>query len=95
MIASTASEKIVEHIGLTLSRPIVANDEIQFSAFGNGWGFCSYVLPARLAVERLGAANCSRQQLNLAFQVNRQRIAQAVMEAGIPEPGKRVILLNV
>jgi hypothetical protein len=84
-----------ENVGLHLSRPIVANDEIQFSAFGNGWGFCSYILPARLAVERLGAANASRQQLNLAFQVNRQRITQAVIDAGMPEPGKRVILLNV
>jgi hypothetical protein len=85
----------IENVGLHLSRPIVANDEIQFSAFGNGWGFCSYILPARLAVERLGAANASRQQLNLAFQVNRQRITQAVIDAGMPEPGKRVILLNV
>lgn len=41
--------------GLTLSQPGFANDEIQFSAFGLGWGFCSYALPAGLAVERLGA----------------------------------------
>jgi hypothetical protein len=91
MIASTVTDKP----GITLSRPVVANDEIQFSAFEPGWGYCSYVLPAGLAIERLGAANASRQQLNLAFQVNRQRIAQAVVNAGAPEPGKRVILLNV
>jgi hypothetical protein len=91
MIASIAPEQA----GLNLSRPIVANDEIHFSAFCPGWGFCAYVLPAGLAITRLGAANGSRQQLNLAFQVNRQRIAQAVIHAGVPEPGKRVILLNI
>jgi hypothetical protein len=80
---------------LSLSQPVFASDEIQFSAFGLGWGFCAYSLPAGLVMERLGASNASEKQLNLAFQVNRQRITQAIVSAGVPEPGKRVILLNV
>jgi hypothetical protein len=80
---------------VNLSQPVIADDEVQFSAFGLGWGFCAYALPAGLVVSRLGAANVTERQLNLAFQVNRQRIAQAVVQAGVPEPGKRVILLNI
>jgi hypothetical protein len=81
--------------GLSLSRPVFANDEIQFSAYGLGWGFRAYALPAGLVVQSLGAADTSEQQLNLAFQVNRQRITQAVAKANAPKHGERLILLNV
>jgi hypothetical protein len=93
MTETTTAEKL--NVNVNLSHPVFSDDEIQFSAFGLGWGFCAYSLPAHLVVERLGAANATERQLNLAFQVNRQRIMQAVVEAGLPEPGKRVILLNV
>ncbi|BCZ80304.1 hypothetical protein [Paraburkholderia terrae] len=89
MINSTAQA------GLSLSRPVFTDREIQFSAFGLNWGFCSYAIPVDLAVERLGASDSSGQQLNLAFQINRQRIMQAVIEAGSPVPGKRVLLVSV
>jgi hypothetical protein len=80
---------------LSLSQPVLANDEMHFSAFGPGWGFCSYALPAALVVARLGAANLSEQQLNLAFQVNRLRITQVVIEAGTSETGERVRLKEI
>lgn len=84
----------VEH-ALSLSAPVFANGEIHFSAFGPGWGFCSYTLPAHLVVAQLGAADSSQHQLNLAYQLNRQRIIAAVAEGGVQDPHARVILLKV
>jgi hypothetical protein len=77
---------------LNLSQPVFTDDEIQFTAFGLGWGFRAYALPAGVVIDRLGAANASKRQLVLAFQVNRQRIAQAVLDADEPRTGERVIL---
>lgn len=80
---------------LNLSQPVFADDGIQFSAFGLGWGFRAYALPAGVVIERLGAANATERQLVLAFQVNRQRITQAVLDADEPRTGERVILHTV
>jgi hypothetical protein len=80
---------------LSLSQPVFAYDEIHFSAFGLGWGFCSHAIPVALVVTRIGAANSFEQQPKFAFQINRQRITQAVVEAGSQEAGKRVILKTV
>ncbi|SPB17700.1 hypothetical protein NOV72_04905 [Caballeronia novacaledonica] len=80
---------------LNLSPPVFADNEIQFSAFALGWGFCSYALPFRLVVAQLGASNSSEQQLNLAFQLNRHRILAAVAEGGMQDPGRRVVLLKI
>ncbi|SAK82532.1 hypothetical protein AWB78_04035 [Caballeronia calidae] len=80
---------------LKLSQPTVADGEIHFSAFGPGWGFCSYVVPAGVAMQCLGAKDLSASQLHLAFQLNRQRITAAVAEGGIEDPGRRVILSKI
>lgn len=80
---------------LNLSQPVFTDDEIQFTAFGLGWGFRAYALPAGVVIDRLGAANASKRQLVLAFQVNRQRIAQAVLDADEPRTGERVILHTI
>ncbi|KMZ12233.1 hypothetical protein BHUM_04986c [Candidatus Burkholderia humilis] len=80
---------------LMLSQPIVADGDIQFSAFRPGWGFCSYVLPAGVAVQRLGAKDFSASQLRLAFQSNRQRIATAVVAHGARDAARPVILSSV
>ena len=80
---------------LKLSQPIVAHGEICFSAFGPGWGYCSYVVPASVAMKCLGAKDSSASQLHLAFQLNRQRIAAAVAEAGAQDPGRPLILSNI
>jgi hypothetical protein len=95
MTETTMAATSVDAATLNLTKPVFLSDEIRFSAFGPGWGFCAYSLPAGLVIDRLGAANASEQQLNLAFQVNRQRITQAVVKAGMPEAGKRIILLNI
>jgi hypothetical protein len=57
---------------LRLSPPVFANGEVQFS---------SYTLPARLVVTHLGIGDSSEQELTVAFQLNRRRIVQAVVEA--------------
>jgi hypothetical protein len=87
-----SAESVME---LTLSQPTVADGEIQFSAFRPGWGFCSYVLPAGVAVQRLGAKDLSSAQLHLAFQLNRQRIAAAVAAQGARDASRPVILSTV
>jgi hypothetical protein len=51
---------------------VFANGEVQFS---------SYTLPARLVVTHLGTGDSSEQELTVAFQLNRRRIVQAVVEA--------------
>jgi hypothetical protein len=38
---------------LKLSQPTLADGEIHFSAFGPGWGFCSYAVPAGVAMQCL------------------------------------------
>jgi hypothetical protein len=82
-------------VELTLSQPTVTDGEIHFSAFGPGWGFCSYAVPATIAVQRLGARDRSASQLRLAFQLNRQRIAVAVAEGGVRDPRRRVMLSEI
>ncbi|SAL05022.1 hypothetical protein AWB81_06986 [Caballeronia arationis] len=80
---------------LQLSQPAVVDGEIHFSAFGPGWGFCSYILPAGLAMQGLGAKDLSTSKLYLAFQLNRQRIAAAVAEVCIQDRGRRKVLSNI
>jgi hypothetical protein len=80
---------------IMLTQPTITDSEIQFSAFRPGWGFCSYVLPAGVAVQRLGAKDLSASQLRLAFQLNRQRIAAAIAAQGAGDAAKPVILSSV
>jgi hypothetical protein len=80
---------------LSLSSPTIADGEIHFSAFGPGWGFCCFTIPAHVAVQRLGAKDLSEAQLHLAFQLNRQRIAAAVAQSGVRDPGRCEILSDI
>ena len=81
---------------LHLSSPTIADGEIRFSAFAPGWGFCSYAVPAGVARVSLGASDLSEPQLLLAFQLNRLRIAAAVVAQGVTRyPGTRVLLSKI
>ena len=80
---------------LQLSQPTVVEGEIYFSAFGPGWGFCSFTLPVGVAMQRLGAKDPSASQLHLAFQLNRQRIIAAVIGVDGQDRGRRAILSTV
>jgi hypothetical protein len=80
---------------VTLSQPTVADGAIHFSAFGPGWGYCSYAVPVEVAIQRLGAKDPSESQLHLAFQLNRQRITTVIAEGGAQDPHKRAILSKI
>jgi hypothetical protein len=65
---------------------------VLFSAYHMGWGFCAFVLTTDAACEKLGARNPSREQILLAFQLNRQRIAQVVATKAQANCGDRIVL---
>lgn len=78
---------------LTITAPYVASDAaIWFSAYGFGWGYCAFSLPAEAVCQYLGAADTSRKQLILAFELGRKRISKAIEQAAIPGTGDRITL---
>jgi hypothetical protein len=51
-----------------LTDPLLSTaSTLWFSAYGFGWGYCAFALPA--ACENLGAANGTPKQFMLAFEV--------------------------
>jgi hypothetical protein len=90
------SDSIIDpNAEVNLSQPVIANGEIQFAAFGPGWGFRAFAVTADVAVQRLGAKDRSASQLLLAFQLNRLRIVGAVAECRFDDPGKRALLSTI
>ena len=78
---------------LTITSPLVSSDAaIWFSAYGFGWGYCAFSLPAESVCKYLGAADTSRKQLMLAFELGRKRISKAIEQIGIPDTGDRITL---
>jgi hypothetical protein len=78
---------------LTITSPLVSSDAaIWFSAYGFGWGYCAFSLPAESVCKYLGAADTSRKQLILAFELGRKRISKAIEQIGIPDTGDRITL---
>jgi hypothetical protein len=73
---------------IRISRPILANYEVHFSAYGPDWGFRAYSMPIHLVIERLGAMNLSSIEIRSAFATHQDRITQAVLTAEAPEPGR-------
>jgi len=79
---------------IEISRPMLTGGRtVLFSAFGFGWGYCSFVLSAEVICEVLGAANTSAKQLNLAFELGKRRILHAVENCAIPGHVEPVVLL--
>jgi hypothetical protein len=80
------------------TNPILTSPEfspgvgVLFSAYAMGWGFYTFVLTCDAACKKLGAGNPGREQVLLAFQLNRQRIAQAVSAKAQPGRGERIVL---
>jgi hypothetical protein len=78
---------------IDISRPILLDDStILFSAFGFRWGYCSFTLPIEVICEELGAADKSKRQVTLAFELGKQRILRAVEQRAIFAQGKPVKL---
>ncbi|MEJ0003930.1 MAG: hypothetical protein WDN30_10715 [Pararobbsia sp.] len=71
---------------------LLTDDEIWFSAYGFGWGYCAFALPVDKAGEHLSAGDASPKQLLLAFQLGKRKIVQALQKAEIPHTGDRVVL---
>ena len=79
--------------GTNLSAPILCADAtVWFSAYGFGWGYCAFALPAEVICEKLGAANETPKQLMLAFELGKVRLLQAVAQKVLPATGERIML---
>jgi hypothetical protein len=79
--------------GTNLTAPILSADAtVWFSAYGFGWGYCAFALPAEAVCERLGAANETLKQLMLAFELGKRRVLQAIEQKALPSTGERITL---
>ncbi|RKE39950.1 hypothetical protein B0G76_6406 [Paraburkholderia sp. BL23I1N1] len=77
----------------SLTAPFLSADStIWFSAYGFGWGYCAFALPAETICEKLGAANESPKQLMLAFELGKVRLLQVVEQKTLPATGERITL---
>jgi hypothetical protein len=78
---------------IDISRPILLdNSTMLFSAFGFGWGYCSFTLPIEVIRKELGAADASKRQVTLAFELGKQGILRAVEQRAIFAQGKPIEL---
>ncbi|SIT36192.1 conserved hypothetical protein [Paraburkholderia ribeironis] len=76
-----------------LTAPVLSGDStLWFSAYGFGWGYCAFALPAETVCEKLGAANETPKQLMLAFELGRRRLLQVVEKKSLPDTGERITL---
>jgi hypothetical protein len=79
--------------GIDLTTPVTdADSTLLFSAYGFGWGYRAFALPAETICEKLGAANESPKQLMLAFELGKRRILLAVGQKALPDNGERSTL---
>ncbi|MCC8403145.1 hypothetical protein LJ655_14820 [Paraburkholderia sp. MMS20-SJTN17] len=78
---------------MNLSAPLLSADLTRlFSAYGFGWGYCAFALPAETVCAKLGAADETPKQLMLAFQLGQRRVLQAVEQKALPSTGERIML---
>lgn len=77
----------------SLTAPLLSADStVWFSAYGFGWGYCAFALPAETVCEKLGAANETPKQLMLAFELGKRRLLQVVEQKALPGTGERITL---
>lgn len=83
----------VDQYHTNLTAPFLTVDStLWFSAYGFGWGYCAFALPAETVCEKLGAANESPKQLMLAFELGKRRLLQTVEQKALPGTGERITL---
>ncbi|HVM96235.1 MAG TPA: hypothetical protein VMT89_07590 [Candidatus Acidoferrales bacterium] len=81
---------------MNLTAPLLSVDStLLFSAYGFGWGYCAFALPADAVCEGLGAASKTPKQLMLAFELGKHRLLQAIAQKALPGTGERVTLSTV
>ncbi|HEY4801278.1 MAG TPA: hypothetical protein VIH96_01545 [Paraburkholderia sp.] len=84
--------KIMDQL-INLTSPNFSPDStICFSAYGFGWGYRSFALPAHTVREKLGAADESARQLALAFELSKRRILRTIERIAPPQAGERLEL---
>ncbi|WP_321964933.1 hypothetical protein [Paraburkholderia sp. J7] len=83
----------MEQSRMNLTAPLLSVDStLWFSAYGFGWGYCAFALPAATVCEKLGAANETPKQLMLAFELGQRRLLQAVEQKALSSIGERITL---
>jgi hypothetical protein len=81
------------HQPINLTSPTFSSDStIWFSAYGFGWGYRAFALPAHTVREKLGAADESPKQLALAFELGKHRILRTIEQIPPPQAGERIQL---
>lgn len=84
---------VMDQPGTNFTTPILSADSVMwFSAYGFGWGYCAFAVPAEVVCEKLGAANDTPKQLMLAFELGKRRLLQAVEQKTLPVTGERIML---
>ena len=77
-----------------LTAPFRGGDStLWFSAYGFGWGYCAFALPAETVCEKLGAASKTPKQLMLAFELGKRHLLRTIANKALPAAGERVTLL--
>jgi len=77
----------------TISKPVVLPDaSVWFSAYAFGWGYRAFSIPAEVLREQLGAADTTRSQLALAFELGRKRISLSIEKCSSADAGERIAL---
>jgi hypothetical protein len=83
----------MHHPRTSLTAPLLSTDStVWFSAYGFGWGYCAFALPAETVCEKLGAANVTPKQLMLAFELGKRRLLHVVEQRALPGTGERITL---
>ncbi|MDP9651423.1 hypothetical protein J2793_006898 [Paraburkholderia caledonica] len=77
----------------SLTPPVLPDEStIWFSAYGFGWGYCAFALPAQTIRQKLGAGTESPNQLLLAFELGKRTVREAVGSKALPPSGERIML---
>ena len=77
----------------TLTTPVFSSaDGVLFSAYRVGSGYWSFTLSYEAACEMLGARTQDREQVMLAFALNRPRILKAIAAKALACDGERIVL---
>jgi hypothetical protein len=76
-----------------LTVPFLCGDStLWFSAYGFGWGYCAFALPAETVCEKLGAASKTPKQLMLAFELGKRHLLQTIEYRALPATDERLTL---
>lgn len=89
----TSTADAIQSESLQFTPEVFSTSEgVLFSVYGVNFGYRAFALSYEAACEHLGALHQSRRELMLAFQLNRPRIARAILQKSLPSDGRRVIL---